>query len=60
MEARVRKRKVYLPAGARWTDVATGETHDGGRTVTAAAPIDVIPLFVKEGAAVLALLRQAE
>ncbi len=37
-------REVYLPAGA-WEDIRTGETLEGGRTVTADAPIDSIPVF---------------
>ena len=37
-------REVYLPAG-RWKDVNSGEVLEGGRTVSAAAPIDVIPVY---------------
>ena len=43
-----RKREVYLPAGASWTEQSTGKTYEGGRTVTADAPLDVIPVFVKQ------------
>jgi len=50
----VRERTVYLPAGATWTDVATGTTHDGGATIDAAAPIEHLPIFVRTGAAVAA------
>ena len=35
---------VYLPAGT-WTDVWSGEVHDGGRTITVPAPLDQIPAF---------------
>ena len=42
-----RKREVYLPAGASWTEQSTGKTYEGGRTVTANAPLDVIPVFVR-------------
>jgi alpha-D-xyloside xylohydrolase len=49
-EAGVREREVHLPAGARWTDVWSGEEHEGGQTVTVAAPIDRIPLFLRDGA----------
>jgi alpha-D-xyloside xylohydrolase len=45
-------RSVYLPDGQNWTDTATGQTHAGGVTVTAAAPIERIPIFVAEGSAV--------
>jgi alpha-D-xyloside xylohydrolase len=42
-------RPVYLPSGTRWYNYWTGERLEGGQTVNAAAPIDVIPLFVREG-----------
>ena len=37
-------RPVYLPEGT-WQDIRTGETLTGGQTVTAAAPLDSIPVF---------------
>ena len=43
-------RPVYLPAGTSWTDFWTGQTFRGGRTVTAPAPIDRMPLYVGAGA----------
>jgi alpha-D-xyloside xylohydrolase len=46
-------RAVYLPAGRRWVDARSGETVDGGTTITSPAPIDSIPVFVAENAAVL-------
>ncbi len=45
-----RERQVYLPAGTQWTHVWTGEKMEGGQTVTVDAPIDQIPLFVKDEA----------
>ena len=39
-----RQRDVYLPKG-NWQDIRTGEILQGGRTVTADAPIDSIPVF---------------
>ena len=50
IEAGVDSRAVYLPAGASWTDAWTGKVYEGGQTITAAAPIDTIPLFLKDGA----------
>ncbi len=48
-DAGCRETSVYLPAGAKWTNAWTGETYDGGQTVTAAAPIAQIPLFTRDG-----------
>lgn len=45
-----RSREVRLPAGARWTDRATGVLHEGGQVLLADAPLDRIPLFAREGA----------
>ena len=50
-------RSAYLPKGTAWIEAATGKRFEGGRTVVADAPIDVIPVFVREGASVLNLLR---
>jgi alpha-D-xyloside xylohydrolase len=45
-----RTRSVYLPAGATWTDVWTGEQWPGGRTIEVDVPLDRIPLFTRDGA----------
>jgi alpha-D-xyloside xylohydrolase len=50
MEAGVTKRPVYLPAGARWTNAWTGQVFDGGKTIDVDAPLDTIPLFLRDGA----------
>ena len=50
IEAGVKSRKVYLPCGAAWTDAWTGKVYEGGQCIEADAPIDVIPLFLKDGA----------
>ncbi len=42
-------RRVYLPAGTWWCDFYSGEWHEGGREIEAAAPLDRIPLFVADG-----------
>lgn len=47
-----RLRKVYLPAGVQWKQVWTGETCTGGQTISVEAPIEQIPLFIKEGSKV--------
>jgi alpha-D-xyloside xylohydrolase len=45
-------RTVYLPGAAPWYDFWTGRRHDGGTTVTAAAPLDRLPIYVRAGAIV--------
>ncbi|MCR5675663.1 MAG: family 31 glucosidase [Lachnospiraceae bacterium] len=40
----VTEREVYLPAG-KWEDLHTGEQIDGVRTITAKAPLDIIPVY---------------
>ncbi len=45
-------RTVYLPAGSDWYNYWTNERLKGGQTVDVAAPIDVIPLFVRAGSIV--------
>jgi alpha-D-xyloside xylohydrolase len=42
-------RAVYLPAGSDWYNFWTNEKFRGGQTLQVAAPIDVIPLFVRAG-----------
>ena len=42
-------REVYLPAGSDWYNYWTNERVKGGQTITVAAPIDTIPLFVRAG-----------
>jgi alpha-D-xyloside xylohydrolase len=45
-------RPVYLPAGTKWVDFWTGETLPSGKTVTANAPINILPLYVRAGSIV--------
>jgi alpha-D-xyloside xylohydrolase len=47
-EYKARSRKVYLPAGT-WYDFYTGRSTQGGQTITAAAPYERMPLFVRAG-----------
>jgi alpha-D-xyloside xylohydrolase len=42
-------RRVYLPEGL-WTDFWTKATHHGGRWLTIDAPLDTLPIFVRQGA----------
>lgn len=45
-------RTVYLPAGGDWYNYWTNERLHGGQTITADAPIDTLPLFVRAGSIV--------
>ena len=55
-EAGAVSRSVYLPAGTAWIDCASRGRYEGGQTGTGEAPMDVIPVFAKEGASVLELM----
>jgi alpha-D-xyloside xylohydrolase len=45
-------RSVVLPVGADWVDFWTGQTYRGGQTIVADAPLDRMPILVKEGSIV--------
>lgn len=49
MEAGVSERSIYLPKGATWTDAYTKKVYEGGQRVTVPAPIDVIPVMIRDG-----------
>lgn len=49
MEEKVTQRSVYLPAGAAWTDANTGEVYRGGQSAVVPAPLDIIPVFFRDG-----------
>ena len=50
--ANTTSRDVYLPNG-KWLDYNDKDTvYAGARTITAPAPLDVIPLFVRAGAVI--------
>ncbi|HWT27697.1 MAG TPA: TIM-barrel domain-containing protein [Mobilitalea sp.] len=44
-----KSREVYLPKGTGWYDFWTNQYYEGGLTIQAEAPIDRIPLYVREG-----------
>jgi alpha-D-xyloside xylohydrolase len=48
----IESREVYLPAGSDWYNYWTNEKVAGGQSITVAAPIDTIPLFVRAGSIV--------
>lgn len=43
-----RFRSLWLPRG-RWADLATGTVYEGGRRITVDAPLERIPMFLREG-----------
>lgn len=43
-----RSRSVYLPKGETWVEYASGKEHEGGQRITADAPLDVIPVFIRK------------
>jgi len=45
-----RSRKVYLPSTSGWYDFFNTKHYAGGQTITATAPYENIPIFVREGA----------
>lgn len=42
-------RQVYLPTGTNWYDFYSGKMFNGGQSIEAAAPIDILPLYIKAG-----------
>ena len=43
------EREVYLPAGETWIHAGTGQSFEGGRSYMIEAPIDTLPIFLKNG-----------
>lgn len=50
LEPGVVERRVRLPRGAEWTDAWTGERHAGGAEIAVAAPLERIPLLLRDDA----------
>jgi alpha-D-xyloside xylohydrolase len=48
-EYKARSRAVYLPSTCGWYDFYTGKHYEGGQTIQAGAPLNRIPIYVKEG-----------
>ncbi|MGB4648163.1 MAG: TIM-barrel domain-containing protein, partial [Acetivibrionales bacterium] len=45
-----RSRRVYLPEGAEWKCTIDGRKYDGGQWIECDAPIEDIPLFLRDNA----------
>lgn len=52
-EYKSRMRDVYFPAGTNWFDFYSGKHYAGGEHVSVEAPLDRMPLFVKEGSIIV-------
>lgn len=50
LEEGATEREVYLPSGSTWANAWTGAIAPGGARVAAAAPLEQIPLFLRDGA----------
>lgn len=48
IHAEQRQRDVWLPAGANWVAL-NGERYRGGESITVDAPLETIPVFIREG-----------
>ena len=55
MHAGQREREVWLPGDHAWVGL-DGERYQGGQRVTAAAGLETIPLFIREGSPLIAQL----
>ena len=53
LEYGAREREVYLPSGVTWQDAWTGEPHSGGRRLVAPAPLQQVPVYLREGGRVV-------
>lgn len=51
MRRRATERSLYLPEG-RWTDFFTGEVKRGPAKIAVFAPLEHLPIFVREGAVI--------
>ena len=47
-----RTKQLYLPATTGWYDFYSGQYHAGGQQLTVPAPLEHMPLFVREGSIV--------
>ncbi|GAB3227452.1 glycoside hydrolase family 31 protein [Glycomyces halotolerans] len=49
VEPHATARRLYLPESARWTDLHTATEHEGGRWLAVDAPLERIPVFLRDG-----------
>lgn len=59
LEGESKTRPVYLPKGCGWYDFYTNKYYEGGTRISANAPIDRMPLYVRAGSIIpMALERE--
>jgi len=46
-------RQVYFPAGSRWIDYWTGDIYNGGQYSAVQAPLETMPLYIREGGIII-------
>jgi alpha-D-xyloside xylohydrolase len=51
-EYKARTREVYLPGNTGWYDLNSGKYYKGGQTIIAEAPLNKMPVYVREGSIV--------
>jgi alpha-D-xyloside xylohydrolase len=49
IQAGATTRTLYLPASPSWYDFWTGQSQTGSRQITAEAPLDRLPLYIRAG-----------
>jgi alpha-D-xyloside xylohydrolase len=49
IEDKPAERDVYLPSGCSWYNFWTGKRYAGGQKLRTAAPLEIVPLFVRAG-----------
>ena len=49
VQSQAMSRSVYLPEGANWTDLWSGEQHAGGSKVSRDVNLALMPLYVRQG-----------
>jgi alpha-D-xyloside xylohydrolase len=52
-EYKARQRQVYFPRGTNWFDFYSGKKYEGGSKTAIDAPLERMPLFVREGSIVV-------
>ncbi len=48
-EAAATSRSIYLPGRKGWYDFWTGKQEESSKQVTASAPVDTLPIYIREG-----------